>query len=63
MHQHRITCEECGKTTRSGIIEKDKGGRDRYFCSDKCLNIKIKRYEENIKIWNKPLWKKILGWE
>ena len=54
MHRHRIRCEICDKTTTKGIIEKDLGGRDRYFCSDKCLNKQLER--QGVKEIIKPLW-------
>jgi len=47
MHKHRITCEICGKETNEGI-EKDNALRDRYFCSDKCLNKKIEEQKKDI---------------
>jgi hypothetical protein len=54
VHTHRIRCEICGKTTTKGIIEKDRGLRDRYFCSNKCLNKKIKEQEKEIEERNNP---------
>ena len=59
MNEHRITCEVCGTETTKGIIVKDKALRDRYFCSDKCLNEKIEEQEKEWEEMNTPFWKKI----
>ena len=62
MHTHRITCEVCGEETTNGIIKKDRGLRDRYFCSDECLNKKINQQEEETKEYKKKsFWGKIFG--
>lgn len=59
MHEHRIRCEVCGKETTKGIIEKDNTLRDRYFCSDKCLDKKLEEQEKQIEEMNKPLLQKL----
>lgn len=61
MHEHRIRCEICGKTTLKGIIEKDNALRDRYFCSQKCLDDKIDRQEKEREEINEP-WAIVKFW-
>jgi len=43
---HTIICEICGARTTNGIIIKDNGRSDRHFCSDECIDKKIKEIEE-----------------
>ena len=53
---HTIICEICGARTTSGIIIKDNGRSDRHFCSDGCIDKKIKEIEEKTKERNSRPW-------
>jgi len=59
MNEHRIICEVCSKQTTKGIIINDRGLRNRYFCSDKCLDKKDKEQRKESEEMNKPFWIKI----
>ena len=61
MHTHRIICEICDKITTHGIITKDNGLRDRYFCSEECLDKLLRKQAREKQKMEKPLWRKVFG--